>query len=626
MNSKARKMLNVTLVSTLGLSILNTPASVFASEAPTQKVESKSSAKDAKFLGDYSGFSFEKQSITPYFTGSKTGGTLNIAARINAGGASFTGEKGRLQFQVPAEFKPLFQKAKELGVLNKNITGHLTWGIVLDFQGDHGDKELNQDRIEYDSNSGTFTYEVPGFSLLSLSRIRGEMQIDFGKMYEEVKSQGTDLKVADSEVGYSGAIRVDISEGIISMGDKFHQTDFLGIKQAFANGDNNPPTLHAPNKTIKQHSEFNPMEGVTAEDIEDGNITNQVEIVDGTVDVDTLGQYLLTYRVTDSNGATTYASSLVTVSESNAPVINATDKTITVGDTFNKMEGVTATDIEDGDITSSITTKGDVDTTVAGKYIIEYSVMDSDQNIADKFVTITVKARDEAPVINASDKEITVGDAFNPMEGVTATDKEDGDITGSVRVEGEVDTSTAGTYAVKYSVTDSANHTTEKTINVTVKEKASNESPVINASDKEITVGDAFNPMEGVTATDREDGDLTSSVTVKSNNVDTAKPGTYNVIYTVMDKDGNTTEKTINVTVKEKATQGTINPLVYTEGDLNIKGTYTGDVKTVKLFVNGEYRGIGGTFENGNFTYYAQSQGINAGQNVYLVALDKNGK
>ncbi len=38
------------------------------------------------------------------------------------------------------------------------------------------------------------------------------------------------------------------------------------------------------------------------------------------------------------------------------------------------------------------------------------------------------------PVIDASDRVLTEGDAFDVLEGVTATDKEDGDISGSIEV------------------------------------------------------------------------------------------------------------------------------------------------------------------------------------------------
>ncbi|EUJ47204.1 beta strand repeat-containing protein [Listeria rocourtiae] len=72
---------------------------------------------------------------------------------------------------------------------------------------------------------------------------------------------------------------------------------------------------------------------------------------------------------------------------------------------------------------------------------------------------------------------------------------------------------------------------------------ASNQKPVITADDQTFRVGDTFSPLAGVTATDKEDGNLTADVTVKSSNVDMTKVGNYTVVYTVTDKDGNTTEK-----------------------------------------------------------------------------------
>ena len=82
-----------------------------------------------------------------------------------------------------------------------------------------------------------------------------------------------------------------------------------------------------------------------------------------------------------------------------------------------------------------------------------------------------------------------------------------------------------------------------------------NAIPTINASDKTLTVGDTFNPLEGVTASDKEDGDITEKVEVLSNDVDTSKAGTYTVIYKVTDSKGASSTKTITVTVKAKDTQ-----------------------------------------------------------------------
>ncbi|HVK28008.1 MAG TPA: Ig-like domain repeat protein, partial [Nocardioides sp.] len=50
--------------------------------------------------------------------------------------------------------------------------------------------------------------------------------------------------------------------------------------------------------------------------------------------------------------------------------------------------------------------------------------------------------------------ELTVGDAFDPLAGVTATDDTDGDVTDRIQVVGSVDTSKAGSYALTYVVAD----------------------------------------------------------------------------------------------------------------------------------------------------------------------------
>ncbi|WP_283591405.1 glycosyl hydrolase family 18 protein [Clostridium butanoliproducens] len=159
------------------------------------------------------------------------------------------------------------------------------------------------------------------------------------------------------------------------------------------------------------------------------------------------------------------------------PVLNGiSNKTITVGDNFDPMAGVTAYDKEDGDLTGKILVKGTVDTTKVGTYKLVYSVTDSKNETTIKECTITVKAKEvnTEPVLNGiSNKTITVGDNFDPMAGVTAYDKEDGDLTSKILVEGTVDITKVGTYKLVYSVTDSKNETTTKECTITVKAKES---------------------------------------------------------------------------------------------------------------------------------------------------------
>lgn len=156
-------------------------------------------------------------------------------------------------------------------------------------------------------------------------------------------------------------------------------------------------------------------------------------------------------------------------------------------------------------------------------------------------------ASNNAPVINANDKEVKANTEFNPMDGVTATDIEDKDLTSKITYTSNVNTKVEGNYTVTYSVTDSGNLTTTKTITVKV---IPNNKPVINAEDITIKQNSTFNPLNYVTATDVEDKDLTNKVIVKENTVNTKVVGEYKVIYEVTDSDKNTTTKEVKVTVK----------------------------------------------------------------------------
>lgn len=260
----------------------------------------------------------------------------------------------------------------------------------------------------------------------------------------------------------------------------------------------------------------------------------------------------------------------------NAPVINATDRTVNLNSTFNYMEGVTATDAENGNLTNKVTYDQTVNTSKAGEYSVTYRVTDNSNLTTSKTIKVTVKG-DSIPVITASDKEVSQYTSFDIMDGVTATDDIDGDLTSSITTEGSVNTDEVGEYEITYNVVNSKGKSISKTITVTVIE---NEKPAINVSDKTVSLNKEFNPLKGVTATDKEDGDLTSSITVTSNNVNTSLEGEYSVNYSVSDSANQETVKTIKVTVCEKTLEKA-NGLFYldylkkVDGNLQIKGYNT---------------------------------------------------
>lgn len=123
-----------------------------------------------------------------------------------------------------------------------------------------------------------------------------------------------------------------------------------------------------------------------------------------------------------------------------------------------------------------------------------------------------------------------------------------------------------GTWVFKgYDVTPQMVHVDDVTFRgkwvFTTKAATINQVPTIKAGNRVLTVGDAFDPLEGVTAEDAEEGTIPmTEKNIKEQNVDRTTAGEYFVVFVVSDKQGAMTEKRIEVTVKEKEDAGQENP------------------------------------------------------------------
>ena len=83
---------------------------------------------------------------------------------------------------------------------------------------------------------------------------------------------------------------------------------------------NNAPVINVTDSLIYVGDEFDALSGATsgiATDKEDGDLTSKIEVV-GNVDTTKAGNYTVTYKVTDSEGATTTKTITVTVLEKEA--------------------------------------------------------------------------------------------------------------------------------------------------------------------------------------------------------------------------------------------------------------------------------------------------------------------
>lgn len=214
------------------------------------------------------------------------------------------------------------------------------------------------------------------------------------------KFDGTPTRAGYTFTGWSPAVEERVTKSIT-----YNATWVMNMVPI-----NAAPVIHATDKTIEVGDEFDPRADVTAEDEEDGNLTSKIIVEKNDVKTDVAGQYEVTYKVTDNQGATRTKTITVTVNPkmevlNEAPTIDAADKTITVGDTFDPKAGVTAKDAEDGDLTNKIeVVKNTVDTKKAGEYEVTYKVIDSDGATRTKTIKVTVKEKAPAP---STDKDKT---------------------------------------------------------------------------------------------------------------------------------------------------------------------------------------------------------------------------
>ena len=267
------------------------------------------------------------------------------------------------------------------------------------------------------------------------------------------------------------------------------------------------------------------------------------------------------------------------------PELTVEDKTIKQGDTVDLLKNIKAYDKEDKDITNNITyDDSKVDYYKEGVYEITYSVKDSNNFNKSVVAKITVVKADN-PIVTGNDVEIVALKKFDILSGlkiyndeylekvdyiITLNDKE-------VLLTDMINS--PGIYNVSYKAIDKFGNTSN-TYNrkITV---IANELPVITASDITLKQNSSYDLKSYAKASDKEDGDLTSSI-IFDTNLDITTPGTYNVTYKVKDKDNQEVTKTVTITVEE---------ISYTEKDgyLHLESlTYNNNTKTldIKGFLN----------------------------------------
>ena len=287
--------------------------------------------------------------------------------------------------------------------------------------------------------------------------------------------------------------------------------------------------------------------GATATDNIDGDITNNIVIDASNVDVDTVGDYTVTYNVSDAAGnpADEVTRTVTITPDATIPVITlegANPQSIELGTDYSEL-GATAEDNIDGNITESIVINAsDVDVNALGDYTVTYNVSDTEGNIAEEVTRIVNVVDTSAPVspviilLGSASVYVELGTDYTDA-GATASDGLGGNITSSIVATGTVDVNVLGNYTISYDVSDAAgNEATQVTRNVSV----------VNYSVPVITLlGDAIISLQkgapyfdlGATALDSTDGDITNHINIV-NPVNINDWGTYTITYNVSNSAG----------------------------------------------------------------------------------------
>lgn len=221
---------------------------------------------------------------------------------------------------------------------------------------------------------------------------------------------------------------------------------------------------------------------------------------------------------------------------------------------------VTAIDPEDGDLSHEMYVVVDNysdNMDQLGDFIIVFGV--TDYGGTEVTIAITVRNVDViAPVITVEVESTLLIPQYCILAAnlprITAVDSFEGDLTPDMSIVGLelIDTDVLGNYTLIYTVSDSTGNQTSETITVSVVDSTNPElngpNEIIKRSD---TILDGTFYLQYFTASDDHDGVVSNRISIVTDRYmgNANKPGTYNVVVTVTDTQGNYTNHTLVIKV-----------------------------------------------------------------------------
>lgn len=170
------------------------------------------------------------------------------------------------------------------------------------------------------------------------------------------------------------------------------------------------------------------------------------------------------------------------------------------------------------------------------------------------YVDETINDDKTIPVISIDKNMIEVSlnaDEEELLQGVTAYDEKDKDITDKVIVESVSKFIDDGVCKVTYAVCDNDNHVAKKTRKIKYKNYVSPRFEVLESTC--YSIYERINLSNVIKATDCIDGDITKQVIITSENYTKSVPGVFSVTATVTNKNGDVSTVVLPLIVEDRS-------------------------------------------------------------------------
>lgn len=226
--------------------------------------------------------------------------------------------------------------------------------------------------------------------------------------------------------------------------------------------------------------------------------------------------------------------------DTTVPVITIDEDVIDVSlnaDNAELLRGITAYDEKDGDITDKLIVESISRFTEPGVAVVSYAVCDNDSHVASASRTIRYIGY-ESPKFTLNDSLVfSLSERVQILDRLGAADVLDGDISSKVIITAtDYTDNQTGIFQISAKAVNSRGDTITLSLPVYI-EDMSESAPLIQLENHMLylNVGDSYDPAENLVYAITADGVMITEQVLIESNLDTAKPGVYQIHYYAAD-------------------------------------------------------------------------------------------